>query len=632
MKLRRLTVSNARSFLESADLVVDGDLSIIIGPNGGGKTNLLDILFITLRRTLLRPYHFPLDGNPPRTHFRLSDTINAIPIDKHDDGSRLAQLIEIEVEVTKSDVTSITYLSNNRDSLTAFYQKQNYAAFDLNSVNTFLSVKVTAGDRYVYTIQDGSVQSIQDDASSQFFSYLQNFEGFAYLRASMDRETLPSPFLYLPINRSIGDTSSTVSLSNFDEPAQKRGVDASWSRNVASIQALAIGRIARRKRRSLELPSSPFYEEYETDQSLIKMTEALQILGYGWSMETTNADKNEYELRLTRFGRSYNLSRASSGEKELINYILAIYGLNIRDALIIIDEPEVHLHPRWQATLLRLFERLAKDTGNQFVMATHSPAFVSPASISYVSRVFLDGRQSRIVQVANKSLPEQKHLMSIVNSHNNERVFFADRVILVEGISDRLFFEKIIAHFSGGTKSDRLIEVVSVGGKTLFATYELLLKAMGVEYQIIADLDYVADLDSAIDAMFKPDAKSIKAAVFDASSLDGTSFIKAVDELAGGGPLSDFIGLWEYIKAHRRKLRSDLAPEEKAILETFIQGCRAGGVHILSEGSLEDYLPNGFQAKGLDKLIRFLENDSFWDHLPVGVKSELETIASALLA
>jgi putative ATP-dependent endonuclease of the OLD family len=33
--------------------LIDGDISIIIGPNGGGKTNLLDTITTTLRRHLL---------------------------------------------------------------------------------------------------------------------------------------------------------------------------------------------------------------------------------------------------------------------------------------------------------------------------------------------------------------------------------------------------------------------------------------------------------------------------------------------------------------------------------------------------------------------------------------------------
>ena len=53
MKLRRLGIENVRSFLDREELQLPGELSIIIGPNGGGKTNLLDTAVLALRVFLL---------------------------------------------------------------------------------------------------------------------------------------------------------------------------------------------------------------------------------------------------------------------------------------------------------------------------------------------------------------------------------------------------------------------------------------------------------------------------------------------------------------------------------------------------------------------------------------------------
>lgn len=69
MKLRRVLVENVRSFLEPAELLLDGDISIIIGPNGGGKTNLLDTTTTILRRHLLSsiiPKKSATQDNPNR--------------------------------------------------------------------------------------------------------------------------------------------------------------------------------------------------------------------------------------------------------------------------------------------------------------------------------------------------------------------------------------------------------------------------------------------------------------------------------------------------------------------------------------------------------------------------------------
>jgi putative ATP-dependent endonuclease of OLD family len=114
---------------------------------------------------------------------------------------------------------------------------------------------------------------------------------------------------------------------------------------------------------------------------------------------------------------------ASSGERELLTYLFAIFALNVRDALIVVDEPELHLHPKWQKRLLNLFVRLATSTGNQFLLATHSPTHVSPDSIQYISRVFSRDQQSNVLRLATASLPEAKHLLQIVNSQNNEGIF-----------------------------------------------------------------------------------------------------------------------------------------------------------------------------------------------------------------
>jgi putative ATP-dependent endonuclease of OLD family len=64
------------------------------------------------------------------------------------------------------------------------------------------------------------------------------------------------------------------------------------------------------------------------------------------------------------------------------------------------------------------------------------------------------------------------------------------------------------------------------------------------------------------------------------------------------------------------------------VLEQFIQGKKAENLFILSQGGLESYLPVGFAGKDLDKLIRFLSEDSFYNSLSPVARSELESIAS----
>jgi putative ATP-dependent endonuclease of OLD family len=263
----------------------------------------------------------------------------------------------------------------------------------------------------------------------------------------------------------------------------------------------------------------------------------------------------------------------------------AIFALNVRDVLIVVDEPDLHLHPKWQKTLFQLFVRLSKSTGNQFLMATHSPTFISPDSIQYVSRVFSRNQQSHILRLAKAQLPDARHLLNIVNSQNNEGIFFADEVVLVEGLSDRIFFEAVLDRLGRGSTYPRTIEVISVGGKGLFKSYTKLLTACQVPYSIIADLDYIEDIGThEVKALFKLDEGEIKKDVVDnPKSLDAKALVNRIEEALMTGSWADAQETWAYIKNKRRELKENLSPAERTSLDTFIVAKRAERICVLKK-------------------------------------------------
>jgi predicted ATP-dependent endonuclease of OLD family len=360
----------------------------------------------------------------------------------------------------------------------------------------------------------------------------------------------------------------------------------------------------------------------------------LEELGYKWDLECTNPLTNQYDIRLTKQGTSFLVNAASSGEKELLNYLFSIYALNVRDALIVVDEPELHLHPRWQRALLSVFEKLAASTGNQFVLATHSSIFISPTSIQYVSRVFSENQQSRLIKLNNTNLPDRRHLFSIVNSHNNESIFFADKVVLVEGLSDKLFFEAVLKKFANTDVNSSVLEIIAVGGKGFFKAYSSLLEACKVKYYLIADLDYIEQIGNAeTKKLFKVDSTEIKVDVIEnIKSLDGKELVARIEEALTNGSWDDARGVWEYIKSRRVKLQENLTPDQQTTLDSFIAEKRKTGIFVLSKGTLEQYLPVGLRSKDMDKLIRFLDDPDFWEKLDGEPKVELDIIANAIIA
>jgi ABC-type lipoprotein export system ATPase subunit len=633
LKLRRIKIENVRSFLDAAELSLDGELSILIGPNGGGKTNVLDTVTTILRRHLLTSWvtvPSPTTEIPDRYEFRSNDVFNTNTLEKHSAGAGVPQRVEVELEVTESDIANIGSMRDNAVEM-ADLSERRWAGAAIRAAETWDPTLLNAGDRVVYKITDNALEQPQDAPSALFHNYLSLYDVDNRLRNELRRAPLSMPMVSMPVNRSSSGFQASLILANHNDSDYKKSVDAANSRVAGSIVTLAIGRIASRFRILLENDNGTARDEFHADPQITSLTNILQELGYTWDLECTNPLTNQYDVRLTKQGSSFLVNAASSGEKELLTYLFAIYALNVRDALIVIDEPELHLHPRWQATLLSLFERLSIETNNQFLMATHSPVFVSPSSIPFVSRVYSSEQKSKIIRLESENLPNDKHLFSIVNSQNNERMFFSDKVVLVEGISDRLFFEAVFKKLGISSGSTDTLEVIEVLGKGFFAAYEKILHACQVPYAIIADLDYINNIGTGgLKSLFTINEKNITRNVIDNPvSVDGNSLVARLESAIASGDTSELAELWEYIKRRQRRLRTDMTEAEVTVLEGFMTNQRENNVFVLSKGSLEAYLPDGYRGKDIDKLIELLDRD-FWNELSEDARAELQIIAEKI--
>ena len=451
-------------------------------------------------------------------------------MDRHSQGVGKPQIIELEIEVTDTDIENMKSVKEGVPHLNELARTK-YHNLPLGQASAWDTEFIKPGHRFIYRIVDGGLQRDEGHSAKHFLEYLQLFEIDRQLREEFELSPLTTPIIYLSVNRSASGFSSNIELSSYNEFEQKRQNDAVLSKSSSSIVPLAVGRLAQKYRLLLEKDHGLARKEFKEDKNLSELTGLLKELGYEWDLASVNPLKNQYDLQLQKQGSSFSVSNASSGERELLTYLFAIFALNVRHALIVVDEPELHLHPQWQQILLHLFIRLAETTGNQFLLATHAPRFISPSSIQFVSRVFSSDQKSQIQRLNAAALPDAKHLFNIVNSQNNERIFFADELVLVEGLTDRIFFEAVFDYF-GRSASKPIIEVVSVGGKGLFAAYTKLLKACHIPYSIIADLDYVEQIGTAaVRDLFKLDAGEIKTDVLEnIKSLDGAALVARIDQ------------------------------------------------------------------------------------------------------
>ncbi|OQX07798.1 MAG: AAA family ATPase, partial [Desulfobacteraceae bacterium IS3] len=70
---------------------------------------------------------------------------------------------------------------------------------------------------------------------------------------------------------------------------------------------------------------------------------------------------------------THSLDKLSSGEKSLVQLFLRIGTHITRNSILLIDEMDVHLHPKWQHRLLNILKGLLKDhPGLTVIATTHS--------------------------------------------------------------------------------------------------------------------------------------------------------------------------------------------------------------------------------------------------------------------
>lgn len=70
-------------------------------------------------------------------------------------------------------------------------------------------------------------------------------------------------------------------------------------------------------------------------------------------------------------GEKVDINALSSGEKQLFLRTLSLKMLEPKNSIILIDEPELSLHPKWQQQILEVYKRIGEN--NQIIIATHSP-------------------------------------------------------------------------------------------------------------------------------------------------------------------------------------------------------------------------------------------------------------------
>ena len=193
-------------------------------------------------------------------------------------------------------------------------------------------------------------------------------------------------------------------------------------------------------------------------------------------------------------GEHLPFSALSSGEQEVTKVLFDVARKDIRHSVIIVDEPELHLHPTLAFKLIETLKNIG-DLTNQFLFLTHSTDLIS----TYYSTgdVYFIDQSSGVHNQAHRlsDINDEHHEVASLIGQNLGLFAVGKKIVFVEGKEssiDRLTYQKIAQTVSADIRVIPAGSVLNILG--LSSIEAQIRKAIfGVDLYMIRDRDGLND-------------------------------------------------------------------------------------------------------------------------------------------
>lgn len=505
--------------------------TIIVGPNNSGKTSFVEIFYKFL--SVDRGNSFTLDDISSSQRKKLKTV--AEKIEQDIDGREqykeefLKSLPEISLQIMFSydDGDSSLPLA---DLIRNLDMDNNYAYL---VCRVFVDKQEKIFKEYIdYISSRKSINSINESLECDIFKFLQRRSNslFKLEYAALDNEEVDyykkgnNPGIgyekieYLAVKKAIS-CSFIYAQNKFDDTAKDVGHGLSKSfqkyyKTVVSNDDFDTNSVEQ----GINSISKVHDEQYKNIFSSIigdlgkfgYNSNILPTLKVVSSIRFDNfMDGNAKVMYSDEFGE-FSESHNGLGYSKLIYTVLQLsfFLENIKNSepvagtnLIFIEEPEAHLHPQMQEIFIKYVSQFIEDKGLrdisvQIVITTHSSHIIAESGFSGI-RYFRVKADKDILKSEVKDMnmcfsrlePSDRKFLEKYMQLRPCDMFFADKVIMIEGATERLLMPLMLKKMSDNSQIDReYISIIEAGGAHAFKFKEML-EFIGVPTLIITDID-----------------------------------------------------------------------------------------------------------------------------------------------
>ena len=363
MKLDKIEITNFRCF-ESLHVELNKDVNIIVGANGAGKTTILDAIAIAL--------------------FQVVAAANG-SIGKRDRQKQLVALQPTDIQIesedqeafrSRKDSMVFRAIASNFYSLNGFPSRNRNG--DLNALEWIEYVQFRLPAQFIY-------ESGRSEKLSQLQEYFK--ELWFEIKNSSEEALIPLPVIaYYRANRRLESMPALGDVFKMEVSREKAYVDAlnagtdfkamcQWFylRENAELRE----RVSDKRKFNIEFPD--LIAIREAIRTVIRDVERIFFEGTPPRLRVAIHDGMHGPI-------SMDLEQLSDGYRNLLALVFD-FARRLAQAhpnwpnplkapgILLIDEVELHLHPKWQQTVIPRLREVFPNT--QLIVATHSPAILT---------------------------------------------------------------------------------------------------------------------------------------------------------------------------------------------------------------------------------------------------------------